>query len=54
MFTDKGFEVTKLIKTGRTKFVETINEAKELTKMLGYYYPVFDTNKNVIGYGIPK
>lgn len=54
MFTDKGFEVTKLVKMEKTKFVETIREAKELTKMIGYYYPIFDAKKNVIGYGIPK
>ena len=54
MFTDAGVEVTKLVESGKTKFVETIREAKELTKMIGYYYPIFDAKKNVIGYGIPK
>ena len=45
MFTDTGIEVAKLVESGKTKFVETIREAKELTKMIGYYYAILDDKK---------
>jgi hypothetical protein len=54
MFTENGIEVTKRIQLGKTKFFEKREDAKKLTEMIGYYYPVFDATKNVIGYGVPK
>lgn len=54
MFTDTGFEITKLVGNGRTKFIEKRAEAINLTERIGYFYPVFDAKKNQIGYGIPK
>lgn len=54
MFTDTGFEVTKLVEQGITKFVENREEAKQLTERVGYFYTVLDSKKGIIGYGIPK
>jgi hypothetical protein len=54
MFTDVGFEVTKLVGNKKTIFVETREEARKLTERLGYYYTILDVNKNIIGFGIPK
>jgi hypothetical protein len=54
MFTDTGFEVTKLVDNGLTKFVETRAEAIKLTEKFGYFYTVLDSKKGIIGYGIPK
>jgi hypothetical protein len=54
MFTDTGFEVTKLVGNGQTKFVETRAEAIKLTERAGYFYTVLDVKKEIIGYGIPK
>jgi hypothetical protein len=54
MFTDTGFEVTKLVGNGQTKFVETRAEAIKLTERAGYFYTVLDVKKGIIGYGIPK
>jgi hypothetical protein len=54
MFTDTGFEVTKLVDNGLTKFVETRAEAIKLTQKVGYFYTVLDVKKGIIGYGIPK
>lgn len=54
MFTDTGFEVTKLVDNGLTKFVETRAEAIKLTQKVGYFYTVLDVKKAIIGYGIPK
>ena len=54
MFTDTGFEVTKLVANKKTIFVETRAEAIELTERVGYFYTVLGVNKNIIGYGIPK
>ena len=54
MFTDKGFEVTKLVGNGQTIFVETREQAKKLTERVGYFYTILDVKKGVIGYGIPK
>lgn len=54
MFTDTGFEVTKLVDNGFTKFVETRAEAIKLTEKFGYFYTVLDSKKVIIGYGIPK
>lgn len=54
MFTDTGFEVTKLVERGLTKFIETREEAKKLTERLGYFYTVLDSQKNTIGFGVPK
>jgi hypothetical protein len=54
MFTDTGFEVTKLVERGITKFVETREEAKQLTERVGYFYTVLDAKKNIIGFGVPK
>jgi hypothetical protein len=38
----------------KTKFVETRAEAVKLTERIGYYYPLLDAKKNIIGFGIPK
>ena len=54
MFTDTGFEVTKLVENGQTKFVETRAEAIKFTERAGYFYTVLDVKKGIIGYGIPK
>ena len=54
MFTDTGFEVTKLVANKKTIFVETRAEAIKLTERAGYFYTVLDVKKAVIGYGIPK
>ena len=54
MFTDTGLEVTEFVKNERTKFVETKEEAVKLTQRVGYFYPILDVRKNIIGYGIPK
>jgi hypothetical protein len=54
MFNDIGFEVTKYVANNKTKFVETRAEALRLTNKVGYFYMVFDTKKNAIGYGIPN
>ena len=54
MFTDTGFEVTKLVGNKMTIFVETIEEARRITERAGYFYTVLDVNKNIIGFGIPK
>ncbi len=54
MFTDTGFEVTKLVANKRTIFVETREEAKKITEKAGYFYTVIDVNKNIIGFGIPN
>jgi hypothetical protein len=54
MFTDTGFEITKIVENKMTKFVKTKEEAIKLTEKLGYFYPIFDEKKNQIGYGIPK
>ena len=54
MFTDTGIEITKLVENEKTKFVETRAEAILLTQRIGYYYPVLDSKKNIIGFGIPK
>ena len=54
MFNDIGFEVTKYVANNKTKFVETRAEALRLTNKGGYFYMVFDTKKNAIGYGIPN
>lgn len=54
MFTDTGFEITQLVKNKKTKFVETREEAIKLTEIVGYFYTVLDSNKNIIGFGIPK
>lgn len=54
MFTDTGFEVTKLVNDGFTKFVETREEAVKLTGRAGYFYTILDVKKGVIGFGIPK
>ena len=49
MFTDTGFEVTKLVDNGLTRA-----EAIKLTEKFGYFYTVLDSKKGIIGYGIPK
>ena len=54
MFTDTGFEVTQLVATKKTIFVETREEAIKLTERVGYFYTILDSNKNPIGFGIPK
>jgi hypothetical protein len=54
MFTDTGFEVTKLVGNKMTIFVETIQEARRITERAGYFYTVLDVKKNIIGFGIPK
>jgi hypothetical protein len=54
MFTDNGFEVTQLVKDEKTKFVETREEAIKLTQRVGYFYPILDVKKSIIGFGIPK
>ena len=54
MFTDTGFEVTKLVGNKKTIFVETRAEAIKLTERAGYFYTVLDAKKNIIGFGIPK
>jgi hypothetical protein len=54
MFTDTGFEVTELVATKKTIFVETREEARKLTERVGYFYTILDSNKNPIGFGIPK
>ena len=54
MFTDTGFEVTKLVGNGQTKFVETRAEAIKFTERAGYFYTVLDVIKAIIRYGIPK
>lgn len=54
MFTDTGFEVTEIIKKGRTIFVLTREEAIKLTEKAGYYYTMLNYEKSVIGFGIPK
>jgi len=54
MFTDTGFEITQLVKDEKTKFVETIEEARRITERAGYFYTVLDVKKNIIGFGIPK
>ena len=54
MFTDTGIEVTKLVENEKTKVVETRAEAVKLTERIGYYYPLLDAKKNIIGFGIPK
>lgn len=54
MFNDIGFEVTKYVANKRTKFVKSRAEALKLTEKLGYFYMIFDVNKNAIGYGVPN
>jgi hypothetical protein len=54
MFTDTGFEVTKLVSNKKTIFVETREEAIKLTQRVGYFYTILDVKKNIIGFGIPK
>lgn len=54
MFTDTGFEVSKLVADGKTKFVQTRAEAVKLTERAGYFYTVIDAKKGIIGFGIPK
>ena len=54
MFTDTGFEATKLVSDGKTIFVESIQEARKLTDKSGYFYTMIDAKKNIIGFGIPK
>ena len=54
IFTDTGFEVTKLVDNKKTIFVETKAEAVKLTERAGYFYTILDANKNIIGFGIPK
>jgi len=54
MFTDTGFEVTKLVDNGLTKFIETRIEAIRLTQKFGYFYEIFNSKREIIGYGIPK
>jgi hypothetical protein len=54
LFNDCGVEVTVFFQMNRSTFVETKSEAEKLTSKVGYFYPVFDKNKKMIGYGIPK
>jgi hypothetical protein len=54
LFNDCGVEVTVFFQINRSTFVETKSEAEKLTSKVGYFYPVFDKNKKMIGYGIPK
>jgi hypothetical protein len=54
MFNDIGYEVTKYVQSKKTKFVKTRKEAVKLTEKIGYFYDVFDVEKNPIGYGIPN
>jgi hypothetical protein len=54
MFTETGFEITKVVSDNLTKIVETRLEAIKLTERVGYFYPVFDEKKVQIGFGIPK
>lgn len=54
MFTDTGFEVTQLVVTKKTIFVETREEARKLTERVGYFYTILDSKQSPIGFGIPK
>jgi hypothetical protein len=54
MYNDNNVDVTRFFEEKRTILVKTKQEAIKLTKFLGYFYEVFDKNKNFIGYGIPK
>ena len=52
--TEKEQEVTEFVKNEKTKFVETREEAIKLTQRVGYFYPILDVKKSIIGFGIPK
>ncbi len=54
LFNDCGTEVTVFFQTKRSTFVETKSEAEKLTSKVGYFYPVFDKHRNMIGYGVSK
>jgi hypothetical protein len=54
MFTDTGFDVTRLVDIGLTKFIDTRIEAIRLTQKFGYFYEIFNSKREIIGYGIPK
>lgn len=54
VFTDTRVEVTERIKSGLTQYVASRREAEIRTKLRGYFYELFDADKNPIGYGIPQ
>jgi hypothetical protein len=51
---DSRVDVTKYFIEKRTLLVLTLKEAIEKTKYRGYFYEVFNKDKDSIGYGIPK
>ena len=51
---DNRLDVTKYFEQKRSVLVLTLKEAIEKTKYRGYFYEVFNKDKQSIGYGIPK
>ena len=51
---DNRLDVTKYFDEDKTILVKTKKEAVEKTKYRGYFYEVFNKDKELIGYGIPK
>jgi hypothetical protein len=51
---DSRVDVTKYFDEDKTILVNTRKEAIEKTKYIGYFYEVFNKDKESIGYGIPK
>lgn len=54
LFNDCRVDVTERIKEGSTLFVLTRKDAELLTKLRGYFYELFDSERNLVGFGIPK
>lgn len=54
LFNDQKVNVTSRIEKGKTIFVRTIEQARELTKKVGYFYTVLDEKGTKVGFGIPK
>lgn len=51
---DSRIDVTKFFDEQKSILVTTRKEALEKTKYRGYFYEVFNKDKELIGYGIPK
>jgi len=54
LYTDSKIEISKFIEQNRTMLINSRKEAEEITKYRGYFYEIYDENKNFLCYGIPK
>lgn len=54
IYTFERLDVSNYVHKGRTEWVGTLEEDRDLTKYRGYFYELFNVKGNSIGYGIPK